>query len=331
LQPSSNAISSKMNTSQHISLITPAKWDDYELIDSGHFRKLERFGEYILSRPEPQAVWSAALSQAEWEKKAHAVYTRRKGSSVALLDDEKGEWKLRKGMPEQWMIDYKGINPAIKLRLGLTSFKHIGIFPEQAANWDYIFKSVQELSKTHQLQPQPQPQPQPQILNLFAYTGGASLAASAAGAKVTHVDSVKQVINWAAENSRLSDLGNIRWIIDDAMKFVQREVRRGSVYQGIILDPPAYGRGPDGEKWVLEDNIREMVQYCLDLLDKQNGFFLLNLYSVGFSAVIAESLANSMFTEIENPEAGELYLTDQAGRRLPLGVFYRFRTNHKQN
>jgi len=157
------------------------------------------------------------------------------------------------------------------------------------------------------------------------------MAASAAGAKVTHVDSVKQVINWAAENSRMSDLGNIRWIIDDALKFVQREQRRGSVYQGIILDPPAYGRGPDGEKWVLEENIHEMLRICIALLDKQNGFFLLNLYSVGFSALIAESLINSMIKEIENPETGELYLTDRSERRLPLGVFHRFKTNRKLN
>jgi len=157
------------------------------------------------------------------------------------------------------------------------------------------------------------------------------MAASAAGAKVTHVDSVKQVINWAAENSRMSDLGNIRWIIDDALKFVQREQRRGSVYQGIILDPPAYGRGPDGEKWVLEENIHEMLRICIDLLDKQNGFFLLNLYSVGFSALIAESLVNSMIKELENPEAGELYLTDRSEKRLPLGVYYRFKTNRKPN
>jgi 23S rRNA (cytosine1962-C5)-methyltransferase len=320
-----------MNISNHISLLTPWKWNDYELIDSGDRMKLERFGKYVLARPEPQAVWSKALSSVEWENTAHAVYTRRKGSAVALLDDEKGDWKLKKGMPEQWMIEYPGIDQGLKFRLGLTSFKHIGIFPEQAVNWDYITKSLKEISLFQQPSALSLPKGQPQILNLFAYTGGASLAASASGAKVTHVDSVKQVINWAAENSRLSNLGNIRWIIDDAMKFVQREARRGSVYQGIILDPPAYGRGPEGEKWVLEDNILEMVQACMNLLDKQNGFFLLNLYSVGFSAIIAESLVNSMFSEIENPEAGELYLTDRAGRRLPLGVFYRFRTNRKLN
>jgi len=310
----------QMKLSENIKLLSPGLWSDYELIDTGDFQKLERFGKFILSRPEPQALWDKALSSGEWDKLAHAVYTRRKGSAAAFHDDEKGEWKLKPGMQEQWMIEYTDVNPAFKFRLGLTSFKHIGIFPEQAVNWEYIYNSVQDLKK-----------PQPQVLNLFAYTGGASMAASAAGAKVTHVDSVKQVINWAAENSRMSDLGNIRWIIDDALKFVQREQRRGSVYQGIILDPPAYGRGPDGEKWVLEENIHEMLRICIALLDKQNGFFLLNLYSVGFSALIAESLINSMIKEIENPETGELYLTDRSERRLPLGVFHRFKTNRKLN
>jgi len=309
-----------MKLSEHIDLISPGNWSDYELIDSGDFQKLERFGKFVVSRPEPQAIWEKALSNSEWEKLAHAVYTRRKGSSAVLSDDEKGEWKRKPGMPEQWVVEYPAIDRGLKFRLGLTSFKHIGIFPEQAANWDYIHKSTKDLGPS-----------QPQVLNLFAYTGGASLAASAAGAKVTHVDSVKPVINWAGENSRLSELGNIRWIIDDAMKFVLREVRRGSVYQGIILDPPAYGRGPEGEKWVLEDNLREMIQACLSLLDKQNGFFLLNLYSVGFSAIIAESLVNSVYSDIFNPELGELFLTDRGGRRLPLGVFYRFKTNRKPN
>jgi 23S rRNA (cytosine1962-C5)-methyltransferase len=329
-----------MNLTDHIQLLNPTRWTDYELIDSGDFRKLERFGKFVLSRPEPQAVWDTDLSSGEWEKLAHAVYTRKKGSSLALLDDEKGDWRLKSGMPEQWIIEYPGISSPLKFRLGLTSFKHIGIFPEQAANWDYIFTTISESSKIPlktqtpsplETQTQPLALPPPLVLNLFAYTGGASLAASAAGARVTHVDSVKPVINWAGENARLSELGNIRWIIDDAFKFVQREVRRGSIYQGIILDPPAYGRGPKGEKWVLEENIREMVKCCIELLDKQNGFLLLNLYSVGFSAMIAETLVNSVYKKIENPEAGELYLSDRNSKRLPLGVFYRFKTSRKQN
>lgn len=309
-----------MSITELIKLESPLKWSDYELIDTGDFQKLERFGKFVLSRPEPQAVWGKALSDAEWEKSAHAVYTRRKGTSAAAGDDEKGEWRLKSEMQEQWVVSYPCAGRILQFRLGLTSFKHIGIFPEQACNWEYIYNTVKTPGNA-----------QPKVLNLFAYTGGASLAASAAGANVTHVDSVKQVINWTAENSRLNNLGNIRWIIDDAMKFVQRELRRGSVYQGIILDPPAYGRGPDGEKWVLEESIREMIRICIDLLDKENGFFLLNLYSMGFSAIVAESIVNSVFTNQVNPETGELILTDRAGRRLPLGVFYRFKTNHKLN
>ena len=311
-----------MDLTKHINIVGPEKWKDYELIDSGDFQKLERFGKFILSRPEPQAVWGKHLSGAEWAKTAHASYTRRKGSTIALLDDEKGEWNLKPEMPEQWIMEYSGFKPGLKFRLGLTSFKHIGIFPEQAANWEYIKNTIIEMDQVSS---------PPQVLNLFAYTGGASLAASAAGARVTHVDSVKQVINWASENAKLNDLGNIRWIIDDALKFVQREVRRGSIYQGIILDPPAYGRGPKGEKWVIEDNIREMVQCCQELIDKKNGFFLINLYSVGFSALIAERLVNSIFSNIEDPEAGELILTDRENNRLPLGVFYRFKTSRKPN
>lgn len=309
-----------MKLTDHIQIVSPENWKDYELIDSGNFQKLERFGKFILSRPEPQAIWDPALSHGEWEKMAHAIYTRRKGGSPSTYDEERGEWKLKPGMPDQWMVEYTGPGYGLKFRLGLTSFKHIGLFPEQASNWDYIYSAVSEPGDR-----------QKQVLNLFAYTGGASLAASAAGAKVTHVDSVKQVINWAGENARLSELDNIRWIIDDALKFVQREVRRGSVYQGIILDPPAYGRGPKGEKWILEDSIREMMKDCLEILDKKDGFFILNLYSVGFSALIAESLVNSMIKGIQDSESGELYVFDKGGRRLPLGVFYRFRINRKPN
>ncbi|MCB8995434.1 MAG: class I SAM-dependent methyltransferase [Bacteroidales bacterium] len=309
-----------MKSIDRIMLTEPRQWDDYELIDTGDFQKLERFGEYILSRPEPQAVWKKSLSEKEWSDMADAVYTRRKGVQGRLSDEEKGEWKVKNHMREQWKITFPGLGKDMVFRLGLTSFKHIGIFPEQSSNWEYIYNEIKQL-----------PADSSQVLNLFAYTGGASLAGSAAGAKLTHVDSVKQVINWASENAKLSDLGNIRWIIDDALKFVQREQRRGSIYQGIILDPPAYGRGPKGEKWILEENIREMVSTCLSLLDKENGFFLMNLYSVGFSALIAESLVNSEFRDVLNPEAGELYLTDRAGRRLPLGVYYRFKTGRKPN
>jgi 23S rRNA (cytosine1962-C5)-methyltransferase len=162
-------------------------------------------------------------------------------------------------------------------------------------------------------------------LNLFAYTGGASLAAKAAGADVVHVDSVKQVINWSSENQEASNLTGIRWVIEDALKYVRREVKRGKTYHGIILDPPAYGRGPEGEKWILEENINELMKLCSQLLESKNAFFVLNLYSMGFSSLIADNLIKTHFADVKNTELGELYLQDKSGKRLPLGVFLRFK------
>jgi 23S rRNA (cytosine1962-C5)-methyltransferase len=198
--------------------------------------------------------------------------------------------------------------------LALTSFKHVGIFPEQAVNWNYIYQSITEIKKTVAA---------PKFLNLFAYTGGASLAAKAAGADVTHVDSIKQVVTWARENMDLSKLENIRWVVEDAMKFVKREVKRGNKYNGIILDPPAYGHGPDGEKWKLEDNINEMMKLVLQLLDDEKCFVILNAYSLGLSAMVTENL----LAEKQNPkiEIGELYLQSTTNQKLPLGVFGRFK------
>jgi 23S rRNA (cytosine1962-C5)-methyltransferase len=287
-------------------ILSPTNWSDYELIDSGNFKKLERFGEFILDRPEPQAVWDPALSPQKWENMAHAIF-KRDGKS-----EEKGEWSLKKAMKEQWYIKYQSDGLNISFRLGLSSFKHVGIFPEQASNWDYIYKQASKLPKGAK------------VLNLFAYTGGASLAAKAAGADVVHVDSVKQVINWSNDNMVASDLDGIRWVVEDAMKFVEREVRRGNQYQGIILDPPSYGRGPNGEKWHIEQHLNAMIKACHKLLDPQKHFFILNLYSIGFSALIQESLVKSAFGHVANPEMGELFLPDHGDRKLPLGTFYRF-------
>ena len=216
-------------------------------------------------------------------------------------------------MPEQWYINYTFKELKLKIRLGLTAFKHIGVFPEQAENWNYIYNALQSIHTDT-----------PRVLNLFAYTGGASLAAKAAGADVVHVDSVKQVINWAAENQQASNLDGIRWVVEDAMKYIRRELKRGKTYHGIILDPPAYGRGPEGEKWILEDSINELIQICSQLLEKKDSFFVLNLYSMGFSALIAENLIKAHFPDVKNQELGELYLGDRSGKRLPLGVFLRF-------
>jgi 23S rRNA (cytosine1962-C5)-methyltransferase len=292
-------------------LLTPQNWPDYELIDSGNYEKLERFGKYILRRPEPQAVWKKNLPEKDWNRQVGAWFKKEKGKA-GPEGNEKGKWILNPQMPQQWFINYSYKDMNLRFRLGLTAFKHIGIFPEQAENWKYIYGAVQQL-KTEQ----------PKVLNLFAYTGGASLAAKAAGADVTHVDSVKQVLNWARENREASQLKDIRWVWEDALKFVKREAKREKRYQGIILDPPAYGRGPDGEKWILEDNIAELMENCSQIIDEKASFCVLNLYSMGFSSLIAENLMKAYFPQTNHPEYGELFLADRAGRRLPLSVFGR--------
>ena len=287
--------------------LTPDVLPEYELIDCGNFEKLERFGKFILRRPEPQAVWTPSLSEKDWEKQAHAVFTR-KGEK----DSESGNWKLKAGMPDRWLVNYKHGQLNFTMRLALTSFKHVGIFPEQAENWDWIFKTTKALEVS-----------EPKVLNLFAYTGGASLAAKAAGADVTHVDSVKPVVTWSRENMEHSKLDGIRWVVEDAFKFVQREVKRGKKYNGIILDPPAYGRGPDGEKWVLEKQINELVELCAQLLEKEQAFLLINLYSMGFSPMIAENLIHAHFGAVHG-ESAEVFVQDNFKKKLPLGNLYRF-------
>ncbi len=287
-------------------LLNPTTWKDYELLDTGNFEKLERFGQYITIRPEPQAVWDRTLTEDEWTKMAHVKFVPKSSSA--------GEWKKLKPTPDRWNISYamEG-GKEITFRLALTSFKHVGVFPEQAVNWDYIFSSIGEMTT-----------PKPKFLNLFAYTGGASLAARAAGADVTHVDSIKQVVTWANSNMELSSLDNIRWLVEDALKFVKREQRRGNKYNGIILDPPAYGHGPNGEKWKLEENINEMVKGVVELLDEKEHFLILNAYSLGFSAMILENL----FPKMKNSklETGELFLKAKYGSTLPLGVFGRLKS-----
>lgn len=288
-------------------LLTPTQHTDYELIDAGGFEKLERFGAYTLVRPEPQAVWDKSLSDAEWDARAHAVFARDKNSQ------EKGQWQLKAKMPERWNMAYATPLLDLRAKLTLSSFKHVGIFPEQAVNWDFIAERLHGVSVQ-----------KPTVLNLFAYTGMASLAAKAQGADVTHVDAVKPVINWSRENMELSGLDNIRWVVEDAMKFVKREVRRGKKYNGIILDPPAYGRGPNGEKWLLEEQINELIGLCAGLLAPQNHFFIINLYSLGFSALILDNLIGSHFAKTTGYESGELFLQDSFKKKLPLGVFARF-------
>jgi 23S rRNA (cytosine1962-C5)-methyltransferase len=292
----------------NLRLLTPSNWQTYELIDSGGFEKLERFGAYVLARPEPQAVWDKSLPEAEWERHAAATFRKEKGNP------EKGEWLRRPGTPERWTMQYPVPTGPLTFKIALSSFKHVGLFPEQGTNWEFITEKLGQFTGPTR------------VLNLFAYTGVASLAARAAGADVTHVDSVRQVISWSRENMELSGLSDIRWVVEDALKFVKREVKRGNRYQGLILDPPAYGRGPDGEKWVLEEQINELLKLSRELLDPRQHFFVLNLYSLGFSALIVENLIQSIFGAVPQAEFGELYLPDSFGKKLPLGVFYRFAT-----
>ena len=327
---------------------------DYELIDTGDFEKLERFGRFVTRRPEPQAIWRRSLPEAEWRRLADASFRRD------LRNDERGEWQLDPKMPDRWTVAYAYRGMKLRMRLALTSFKHVGIFPEQAANWNFIYENVLRLRGAEAAgghaaarhvaarvagaaaghaaagaaaesavrnapAAEAVPAAAPRVLNLFAYTGGATLAARAAGAEVTHVDSVRPVVTWARENMELSGLDGVRWIVEDALKFVRREVRRGNRYTGIILDPPAYGRGANGEKWVLEENIGEMLDCCAQLLEPRGAFLVLNLYSMGLSSTLARTAVRQAFGAPAEEQWGELCFTDRAGKELPLGTYYRFR------
>jgi 23S rRNA (cytosine1962-C5)-methyltransferase len=281
-------------------------WKDYELIDCGNFEKLERFGQVVLRRPEPQALWDKQFTEKEWHQLADITFKQQGSHS--------GKWINPKQLPEKWKLTYNHQGLYLKFNLSLTSFKHIGVFPEQAANWDYIYNQVKNLGVEA-----------PKILNLFAYTGGASIAAKAAGADVIHVDSVRQVIAWSKENMQASNLDNIRWVVEDALKFVKREVKRGNQYHGIILDPPAYGIGANGERWKLEDNINQMLQDIAKLLNPQKHFLILNVYSLGLSALLVQNLIHLNFKQAKNNlEIGELYLHAKSGVLLPLGILARF-------
>lgn len=292
-----------MNTDT-IPLFTPKNWTEYALLDSGNGEKLEKFGDYILCRPEPQALWDKGLSETEWRKLYHVRFVQ-KGSHA-------GEWQKQKACPDRWPIHYSQKGLELTFNLSLTSFKHVGIFPEQAINWDYIFKQTAAIRGE-----------QTKVLNLFAYTGGSSLAPKAAGADVTHVDSVKQVITWSKENMESSGLNDIRWVVEDALKFVKREVKRGKKYNGIILDPPAYGIGANGERWKLEEQINEMLHEIKSLLAEQH-FLVLNMYSLGMSALITENLVRSVFQPKGILESGEVYLQSGTDQKLPLGIVARY-------
>lgn len=293
-------------------------WQDFEVLDCSRGEKLERWGKYTLVRPDPQAIWDTPRTDPRW-RTADGRYSRSHTGG--------GSWDKRT-LPQSWDIRYRELT----FRVKPMNFKHTGIFPEQAANWNFIYDNCRALAgdgptdgeRVAAVGSGVARGGAPKVLNLFAYTGGATLAARAAGAEVTHVDSVRQVVTWSRENMELSGLEGVRWIVEDALKFVRREVRRGSLYRGIILDPPAYGRGAGGERWILEDNIGEMLECCAQLLEPRGAFLVLNLYSMGLSSTLARTAVRQAFGAPREEQWGELCFTDRAGKQLPLGTYYRF-------
>ena len=315
------------------------QWKDYELLDSGCGEKLERFGSVVMARPEPKALWNKSLPEAEWKHLSHVAFKLAGSAAKSGAIEDRGTWERHKKIDDQWYISYPGLQDGLnfRLRLGLTAFKHVGVFPEQAPNWEFIFSQVRRLASDIN---------RPKVLNLFAYTGGASLAAKAAGADVTHLDSIKQVVTWARGNMEASGMDGIRWIVEDAMKFVQREERRGNLYDGIILDPPAYGHGPNGEKWKLDESLFGLLKSVAHILKPKDSFMVLNLYSNGYSAALGETLVREAFGLGSNGRAmpvqsspcgsltgplpvaaglssGELALPDPFGKTLPLSIYVR--------
>ena len=297
-----------------------SQWADYQLLDSGNYQKLERFGQIVMARPEPKALWDKSMSDADWARLCHTRFVPGAGFAKAGKEDS-GTWERLKKMEDQWYIRYNG-SPKFRLRLGLTSFKHVGVFPEQAPNWEYIYEHTSAL----EAKAKAANSPAPRVLNLFAYTGAASLAAKCAGADVTHLDSVRQVVTWARGNMEESRLDGIRWVVEDALKFAKRELKRGNKYQGIILDPPAYGHGPDGEKWKLDELLFDLLKTVAGILEPKDSFMVLNLYSNGYSATLGETLVKQAFglsAQTGELESGELALMDNFGKALPLSIFVR--------
>lgn len=243
------------------------KWKDYELLDCADGEKLERWGDIILRRPDPQVIWKEKSNPSLWDK-ADAHYHRSRSGG--------GEWEFYKKLPDGWQISYRDLTFNVKP----TGFKHTGLFPEQAANWDFIQENIKNAKR------------EIKVLNLFAYTGGATLAAAAAGASVCHVDAAKGMVTWAKDNATLSNLREkpVRYIVDDVIKFVQREHRRGNKYDAIIMDPPSYGRGPNGEVWKLENELYGLISSCIDILSDDPLFMIVNSYTSGVSSTIISNL-----------------------------------------
>lgn len=263
------------------------QWKDYEVIDTSNGEKLERWGKYLLVRPDPQVIWQTPRTHKGWKKMNGHYHRSSKGG---------GEWEFF-DLPQQWSIDYQPLKLTFQLKP--FSFKHTGLFPEQAANWDWFYDKIKKAGRPVK------------VLNLFAYTGGASCAAAAAGAHVTHVDASKGMVTWAKENAKGSGIPetSIRWIVDDCVKFVEREIRRGNAYDAIIMDPPSYGRGPKGEIWKIEDSIYPFIQLCTKVLSKQPLFFLINSYTTGLQPAV---LTYMLSTELL-PRFGGSVKSDEVG------------------
>ncbi|HVT01294.1 MAG TPA: class I SAM-dependent methyltransferase [Patescibacteria group bacterium] len=284
-----------------INIITP-NWSEYELLDSGNGRKLERFGKYILNRVETQAIWNQSEDEATWQK-ADAVFRR--------TSDKGGNWEFKNQIPQTWPIGFENL----KFDLRLTSFGHVGVFPDQSSQWAWISQKIKESGR------------KPNVLSLFTYTGAATLAASNAGANVVHVDASKPAITWARDNQRMSGLEQkpIRWIPEDAMKFVKREVRRNSRYDAIIMDPPKYGRGAQGEVWKFEEHFPELLDYCRQILTDDPLFILTTAYAVPISSITLGNLLSDATRKLKGKvEYGELGIKQKNERILPTAIYSRW-------
>jgi len=277
-------------------------WKDYEVIDCSKGEKLERWGDYILVRPDPQVIWDTPRKEKGWHKMNAHYHRSKKGG---------GEWEFF-DLPQQWSIHYHSLT----FQLKPFSFKHTGLFPEQAANWDWFSELIKKAGRPVK------------VLNLFAYTGGATIAAAAAGASVTHVDASKGMVTWAKENAASSGLADapIRWIVDDCVKFVEREIRRGNHYDAIIMDPPSYGRGPKGEIWKIEESIHPLVKLCAQLLVNRPLFFLINSYTTGLQPAVLSYLIGTELKRFPGKvTADEIGLpVSSNGLTLPCGASGRF-------
>ncbi len=286
------------------------QWNDYEVIDCSKGEKLERWGDYLLVRPDPQVIWDTPKKENGWRKMNGHYHRSSKGG---------GEWEFFQ-LPKEWTIQYSlPINKKLTFHLKPFSFKHTGLFPEQAANWNWFSQLIADaVSKGRQVK----------VLNLFAYTGGATLAAAAAGASVTHVDASKGMVTWAKENAISSGLKDapIRWLVDDCVKFVEREIRRGNHYDAIIMDPPSYGRGPKGEIWKIEENVYPLIQLCSQILTDNPLFFLINSYTTGLQpAVLSYMISTVLGTANGTVTASEIGLpVSSNGLVLPCGASGRY-------